>query len=71
MYLLITFTHFTQPPNPSPLATTSLLFVSVTLFLLLVHYFVCLLVFLDSDYKWDGKVFVVFFLTYFTEHDSL
>ena len=47
--------------TPSPLATTSLLFVPVTLFMLLVHCFVCLLVFLDSDYKWDGKVFVYSF----------
>ena len=66
LYLLILYPYLA--PSLSPLVTTSLFSISVSLFLFCyIHSFY----FLDSTYKWYHTVFVFLCLTYFTEHNTL
>ena len=62
MYLIISLAYFSPPPHPtSPLETTCLFSVSMTLFL---FSYICsfVFVFLDSTYKWNHMVFVFLWL---------
>ena len=56
LYLLIPCHYLASPPSLSPLVTTSLFSISVSLFLFSVY--ICLYYFLDSTYKWYYTVFV-------------
>ena len=58
------------PPTPSsPLATTSLFSMSVSLFLFCRQVHLCHIS--DSTYKCYYMVFIFLFLTYFTQYDNL
>ena len=61
LYLLTLFTYFTHSPIPSPLATTSLFFVSVSISVLF-YLFICF-VLLDLPCKWKHTVIVFLCLT--------
>ena len=51
-------------PSPSPLATTSLFSMSVSLFLFYKQVHLCYI--LDTTYKWYYMIFVFLFQTHFT-----
>ena len=72
--LIIACIYQPQAPSPplslprSPLATTSLVSVSMSLFLFCRQVYLCHI--LDSTCQWYYRVFVFLFLTYFSSDDT-